>query len=574
MLQPGNPFPIQVIKPMMKEFSGTLCNFYIVALTVLLPLYTRGTYVMLGDDKYALFYNISLLCLGLGAVTMLAGWLTKTVEMLQTVGGKGWPRRKTLSGKRGIRAVMSGLSFSPTDICVFFYGLVAVVSALFSSYGAAAWTGYQDWHMGAISQLLFVCIYFFVSRRYQGSPWPVYLWETAFFMVIVLGFCSRLGYDPLRLLEEFNSGDWEYSHLISTIGNINWFCGYCAVALAMPVTGYLKGNNTTKCRILFFVNVLGLLLLIVNGSDTGPVLAAVCLGICLLWSRRNAERFRRTLLLISGVALGLPCYGGLVKILGEAAVKAQPADGPGLSVFEWGGWWLVGIVCIGLYILIGRLADAKGVGRHGIANVDEKKNTSRRIIDDKARKKITGVTKQEAMVNSLWLGMMLLALLAALAGSVWYLSGLSGSAAWISGRGALWQLSWQGFLRGDWKQKLLGAGPDCFAQYIYSTFTPAELPTVEGYWAQATFANAHNQWLNHLVNTGLLGLTCVLAIFSAALKRYRGYLPGILALAMYGANSLVSFQQVLSTPLFFLMLGICEYTVRQEKCEWRKAYKN
>ena len=35
-----------------------------------------------------------------------------------------------------------------------------------------------------------------------------------------------------------------------------------------------------------------------------------------------------------------------------------------------------------------------------------------------------------------------------------------------------------------------------------------------------------------------------------------------MAIAMYGAHSLISFQQVLNTPLLFLVLGVCEQRMR------------
>ena len=551
-------FPYRRAGPMIKEFTGMLCNLYIVALTLLLPLYNRGTYVMLGDAKYSLFQSASLFCLGLWAVTSLVGWLAQTMDMLRTVGTKEW-------FMRSIHRVRVKRFPPLMDVCVLLYGGAVVISALCSSYGATAWTGYQDWHMGAISQWLFVGIYFFVSKEYQGNGWPIYLWETAFFVVMILGFCSRFGFDPLGLLEGFSSGDWEYSHLISTLGNINWSCGYCSVALAMPVAGYLRGNATVKRRLLYVVSVAGLLFLCVQGSDTGPVLAVVCLGVCLLWSRNNVEYFRRTLLLASGVAFGLPCYSILVELLGERALKAQPADGVGITVFGWGGWWLVGVILAGLSILLDKFLNMKLSRQTCISEVDETQSRHSITLDHKVRRSVLEAIDREAVVKGLWLGMVLVAAALAVSGGVWYLSRLVNSAGWISGRGALWRLSWQGFLKGSWKQKLLGAGPDCFAEYIYSTFAPSELPVVEGHWAQAIFANSHNHWLNHLVNIGLLGLVCAMGIFAVSLMQYRRYLPGMLVLAMYGINSLVSFQQVLSTPLFFLMLGLCEYTLRWER---------
>ncbi|MDE7045070.1 MAG: hypothetical protein K2O97_08700, partial [Acetatifactor sp.] len=76
------------------------------------------------------------------------------------------------------------------------------------------------------------------------------------------------------------------------------------------------------------------------------------------------------------------------------------------------------------------------------------------------------------------------------------------------------------------------------------------------------YANAHNEWLNTLVNLGILGVAALAGIYIGGMKRYRKVLLGMLVIAMYGINSLISFQQVLSTPLLFMVLGLCEYQMR------------
>lgn len=123
-------------------------------------------------------------------------------------------------------------------------------------------------------------------------------------------------------------------------------------------------------------------------------------------------------------------------------------------------------------------------------------------------------------------------------------------------------LTLQGFGQNEILQKLFGVGPDCFAEYMYSAFATGDLPALGGRWAGTIFANAHNEWLNHLLNLGLAGTVCYLGIFVSGLRRYRKFLPGILALVLYGTVSLTGFQQVLSTPLFFMTLGIAESFAR------------
>lgn len=496
------------------EFLRLLCNLYIIALTVVLPLYTGGTYRQLGDNKYILFRNLSLLCLGL----WMAASMTEVIR-----------RRKESGGAPGDRVKLRKMS--AVDICVLLYGVSVLFSALFSKYGNTAWLGYTEWYMGVVSQLMFVGIYFFVSRCYDGKKYPVYFWTAAFFIVVLLGILHRFGLDPLGLMKEFNSGDWEYSHMLSTIGNINWFCGYCSVALAVPLGKYLRAGSRWKCVLLYLVSAAGLFLLFIQGSDMGVAIMAAGLFICLLWGIKDGVVFRRTFALIGTVCFLIPSYGLLASFLGQEVIKALPPDSIGWNVINLPVWWPAGALCMILWIMFCRLSGC----------AEEKVQRYARI----------------AIVGALFL--------AAAAGGLIFLIRRPMDEMWGSGRGTIWNLAFQGFLKNGWPQKLIGVGPDCFAEYIYTVFTWEELSFMTGRWANAVFANAHNEWLNHLVNLGIMGTGCYLGIFVSGIKRYRRYLPGILAVVMYGVASLVGFQQCMSTPLLFLILGMCEGSFEGEK---------
>ena len=150
---------------------------------------------------------------------------------------------------------------------------------------------------------------------------------------------------------------------------------------------------------------------------------------------------------------------------------------------------------------------------------------------------------------------------------IWYILRLQGSnfVEWGNRRGMLWQMAWQGFYRGDLKQKLLGAGPDCFAGYLGEILPGGTTLFDQGYFAGSVFTNAHNEWLTTLINMGILGVVAYLAVFIAAFRKYRDDSFAVLLLLTYGVYSLISFQQVLNTPLFFLLLGSCEATSREHK---------
>ncbi|MDE6168054.1 MAG: hypothetical protein K2G28_06310, partial [Acetatifactor sp.] len=79
-------------------------------------------------------------------------------------------------------------------------------------------------------------------------------------------------------------------------------------------------------------------------------------------------------------------------------------------------------------------------------------------------------------------------------------------------------------------------------------------------------------WLNQLVNTGILGVCCYGGIFFCGAVRYRKDMAGLMALALYTVNSLVSFQQVMNAPLLFLILGICESRRRRRLQDENRNY--
>lgn len=505
------------------EFLSLLCHLFIIGLTAALPLYTGGTYWKLGDTKYTLFRNMAVFCLGI--------WLAASV----------WEGTRRLVLRRGRRGGEAGLPqaaagdrrrLSSVDGWMLGYGGAVILSALFSRYKATAWFGYNEWYMGALSQILFVGIYFFVSRCYDKKQYSLLTGEAAFFAVLVLGMCHRLGMDPLGLLQGFGTDSWEYSHMLSTIGNINWFCGYCSVFSAFSVAACVKGESRRKRLAAYVVSVMALTLLMIQGSDIGIVLVAVCLFVCLVLGVRDAGIFRRTVALGTGVSLLLPLYGLLTRLLGPSAREAIPPDGFSRMLADWQGWWLLAVSGAALYVALGRLMRREG---------------------------------KRPAVRCIAAGAVVLLALTGVAGVLVFSLRGSFEAGWGNGRGALWALTLQGFLQGDFLQRLLGVGPDCFAEYIYAAFARGALPELGGRWAGTVFANAHNEWINHLLNLGVAGTVCYLGIFVSAARRYRRYLPGLLALVLYGTVSLTGFQQVLSTPFLFLALGLSERNAGKEE---------
>ncbi len=501
------------------EFFGTLCNLYMIVILVVIPLYTGGTYYQLGDRKYQIFYNVSLVCLGLWLVFTVGAALLRCLHK----------SRKEIfaAAKKGVKKFCG----NPVDLSMLIYGAVVLLSAFFSNYGNTAWMGYRDWHMGAVSQILFVGIYFLVSRNYDGSVYPLYLGELALFLITLLGIGNRLGWDPLGLYAPFRETDWEYCNMLSTVGNINWLCSYLGVMLAFPVAGYLNSQKKGKSAAFFLISALGLMLLVVQGSDIGVWMAAACVIICLLagcfplYRHRFRTFFKRGMALLAAVMVLLTAMGWLAGLRGTLRMIPSDSFLQG-SLSHIGPWAAGAILLCGISILLWLLPAS---------------------MEKPAEKAV-----------------LVMGFLTVTAGGIWYLVRSPQGDFWGSGRGVLWSAAWKGFLEAGFLQKLLGAGPDCFAEYLYAIMPAQEIYRGGGHWGRAIFANAHNEWFNQLVNVGLLGTAAYLGIFVCAWKRYRGMILGVLGILLYLINSLTGFQQVMNAPLLFLVLGLCENRVRKE----------
>ena len=535
------------------EFLRLLCNLYLTALLVALPLYTGEGYWNLGDTKYTLFKNITLLCLGI--------WLAAELSIGIWRGARRVGRRAAGRSRRP--------GFGAMDWAVASYGVCVLLSALCSRYGDLAWTGYEGWYMGAVSQLMFVGIYFFVSRRYDGARWPLYLGEAALLAVTALGLLHRLGIDPLKLLVYWNYRNWEYSHMLSTLGNINWLCGYYSVALALAVAHFLWEERRWLRAVLYVAAVLSFVLLGVQGSQGGLLILAVCAAGCFLLGREKPEVLARLWLLLAGFFLCMPLMGLGMELRGDKA--AVVADGNVFGYVGWYVWVIAGGACLAVCLWLVKRGPVRG-------------NRGSRMGHPQARAALIGA----------------LAVCVAAALFVLLQHGIGDSFG--SGRGFLWRIALEGFGQADGKAKLLGAGPDCYGVAVFGRLGAGTDVWKGEHWEGAVFTNAHNELLSQLCNVGILGTLSYLTIFLTGFWRYgRGCMEacrggpaqsregrggqgkaegrlacpagedscylwaGLLAIAMYGAHSLISFQQVLNTPLLFLALGICEQKMRARK---------
>ena len=519
------------------SFSGFLCDIvisvYMIVILMVLPLYNKG-YARIGTEKETFF----LKTMTYGAKTLLPVFLLWLLFRLVTAVQKKelpkfteWP---------------AGLwkNLSVTDRFAVFYGIAVLVSYLFTNYREEALWGTASWRMGMWTQLGAVIVYFMISRMWQWKSWIPALVLPVSAVVFSLGYVNKFGLLPV---------DPEYvtPSFISTIGNINWYCGYLVTILFGGVYLLWRMEEMTWKKLLLMAYVtIGFASLATQGSSSGIVTFAVAMFVLFGMSVRDSGRmevFWQEMTMFSAACL-ITCVLRRLNIFSRELILEGITD---LLTFSIAGIFMTILSGIILYWI--------------------HRTRVRRSYPEKLLHRIyCGIA---IAVPVMILLVLLLTLINTVTGGAltpgitdpevtkW----LTFNVSWGSARGGTWAAGARCFWEADFLHKIFGVGPDCLYAFLSNEGSVGLQTMVNDRFGGNRLTNAHNEWLTTLINLGALGTTAYAAVFLTALRKYRRNSMAIMLLFTYGMHSLISFQQVLNTPFFFLLLGVCEAEQRMNQ---------
>ena len=507
-------------------FCNVVISVYMVLILAVMPFYFTNGYGRIGTDKYEFFRGITVSAGGIILPLVVISLGIKWAEVIKNPQLCREERRKLLLGP-----------VSSTDIFAMLYGAALIFSWLYSEYResgdyGSAWTGARGWYMGLSTQLLFLGLYFGVSRLWRPNKWLPALWIPVTFVVYVLGYCDFL----------------------STVGNINWYCGYM-VTVFFGILYYWWRTTEERSWVtgmLAVYCVTGFGALITQGSNSGFLtLTVMCLSFFVL-SAKCGVRMQRFWL--TAVCLGCAAtitYGlrsffpGRFKFPDALVelVTNTPAAGlllvVSLCAYGCVKYWNDHDMYPGAFLIrFAKLLTSLLMG-------------------------LLGLFVFAIVINTLFPGNF---------GKVSEWSILTFNEKWGSLRGATWIAGIRCWTAQSFAGKLLGVGPDCMANYIYSGSDPELLDMVQREFEGKILTNAHCEWLTILVNVGLLGAVAFGGMMISAIRRYLKCGKGnILAgacgmgLLAYTVHNVVSFQQTMATATMFLVLGMGEAFLRQQE---------
>ncbi len=531
---------------------------YLVVILVVLPFYFyRDTgYTTIGSSKSELFQRW-----GIGLARMFVHILLLYLVFAFFC---WWKENRKTKHKAAllINKFLDGLSV--TDKFVIFYMAGLCLSYYYSPYPEVAQMGTSGWYMGFFPQIVMAGSYFSMKKLLPETlaKWTAAVMLLASFGVFLLGVLNRYGFNPLGMASAGPT-------FISTIGNINWYCGYWTVLFPMGAGMFLlygreSGKEKRKLSwqraALGIFTAVGFAAGITQGSDSGMFALAAML-LLLGWlagsSRERLERFFEMLLIFCAALMILaviqwrwPDRNQYITWIYRLLVQTPLPWGAGMGIFL-------------VYVFLVK-------GKRG--------ELCRRVFN------VVWRTMTVFFCAAVLLFAVAIAVNTKHPGSLGRFSEIplfTFSKDWGSFRGGTWRAGITTWQSQDVLHKIIGTGPDTMASFIYEGSNSRLLEEVREQFGNSRLTNAHGEWITVLSNLGIMGVLSFggmiisgIVCFVRAGKKAEGKCAaGALCAACgislfcYTINNIFSFQQVMNITQMFLVMGLGGALLRQIKGE-------
>lgn len=552
--------------------------FYLIMVGVVLPFYyhPETAYMTIGSGKAEFFNKWAFGTTKAAGVFLLLYLLTAAVRQFLL-----WKKdRNRKAGGASLWTVMKAgcqnfwQSLTGTELFAVCYIAALCISYLLTDYPEFAKMGADGWNMGFWPQILFLFFFLLLERTLTTgmAKAGIGLMLSASTVVFLLGLLNRYGVNPLHM-ESSGPG------FISTIGNINWYCGYWSVLFTVSCGIFLfrekvlPGSRSAQQapvsvlhRVLPVLSgiavVIGFATGVSQGSDSGLLVLAAMTLILGCFAGEEKEGLRHFIELLLLFCVSLTGLFALQHLFPERN-KYQTAGYLFLSGKPWGLIFGVLLLCLYFFLFIEKNNCANGQMKTVKNNCDNKLTgtVNRGIVwTYRAWQILTGLS---AAMLVLYIGLLIFntthtGVITALDGNALFTFNTS----WGSSRGATWSIGIHTFLAQNFEHRLFGVGPDSMAAYLYQSENSTLLAEVRATFGDKRLTNAHGEWITVLVNTGLMGLLSFAAMIISAVgtmfsRKQKTLVKACgLAVLCYTLHNIFSFEQMMNISQMYLVMGI------------------
>lgn len=519
-----------VLKSGIDWLTNYFVSAYIVFIMAVLPFYTEHGYSYIATEKSLFFRRCSIYMgciLGPLLILNLTYGLAVCIQQkksLRDIWG-------TVRGKLTLADGFAGV-----------YALALTASYLCTDYREEASWGADGWYMGFYTQLILLCIYFLVSKLWRPRKEIFFLMLASSWVVFLLGILNRFSIYPVKM-ERASPG------FISTIGNINWYCGYAVTVFfagaALLWQGSVPGKQKERWKnVLLALYVwTGFGTIVTQGSASGIAALGAAMLVMFFLSAGEGQKMVRFWFLAS--LLGAACLlAELWRRIAPGSLNYQDA----LMDFLTDGAFPIVMTIVSLAAL--RITW---------------RSVRKKCYPGKTMEKAAGIIVTILSVSAL-------AYIAALTANTLYPGSIGTlsqygiftfSGEWGSKRGATWAAGIRCFLEQPLLHKLVGIGPDAMEAYLYRDGSQELMQSLQEVFGNHILTNVHNEWLTVLLDTGVLGLASFGGMIVSAggtfLKRMRkNPIAGACGFSVlaYTVNNMFSFQQVMNVTAVYIIMGM------------------
>ena len=502
--------------------AGTLfTTAYLLIMFCIYPFYIENGYVNIGTAKVRFFLLVSLASIGI--LSLIFMWYAFS----------NWQEKR-----RQRRAyLIDWEKVSATDLLVLLFATEVFLSYVFTDYKEEALWGTEGWRIGCITLFLLCGLYYLISRLWEKNAVVFYGMIVASAIVFILGICNRFSFYPIHF-------EIVEPNFLSTLGNINWYCGYLSVVAPVGIGSFLfysKEQENLWQEFLLGVYVILAFMAGLSQGSSSIFLWFLALFFALLWIALENKIYLKRWFILVGM-WGISAQ--LVRLLRYLLPERYNYDTDNLCGYFTGNsisLWIISVAIIcGVIFCREKFPPAAFQG----------KRIRKWII--LAAGATVAIWFCLTMVNTIW-GLSFLG-----EGGNFYFD-----ENWGNGRGATLMAGWRIWKELPFVHKMLGVGPDCFSAYAYGM--PELSDFLRQQFGSARLTNAHCELFTLLINTGIFGVVFYVGIFAsfigrclkAGKTRWLYYVFAVCAFC-YFVHNMVSFAQVLNLPFVFLLMGMGE----------------
>ena len=506
---------------------------FVLFMLIVFPLFFRNYYIDIQTSKYLAFRTAAIVFL----LIILA------VEIVTLIARQGKARNEA-----GMSREFSPAALIQTGKWFLIFSLILaaaiVLSQLTTLWPQDALSGEVSRRMGTKSWLLCIASGAALSMSFRYRKWMKYVLFAGGSLIVLLGILNFWGIDPLGMYENLVKG--QHAFFLGTIGNKNVTSNFLCLLVPVALGALYLAEEKTDRILAAILAGLGIYEGFAASSDSfliGCVGAFLIFLWCSLEDCRKMGRFWNLCVLFYLTEIVMK----ITLLIGQA----RGSEAPFFLVFPADG--LIGL-CMKPSFLIG-----SGIVLALLILLERKVFAAKENFPYKKIRKILFCVIGAAAV----IGILLFII-----ANVRYGNGAQeASGLWKrlvlpdefgSNRGYIWKRSVSIYSDFSLKEKLFGCGPDCFL-FAAADQYGEEMVALYG----APFTDAHCEFLQMLVTTGILGVIgyfgLLISSMAAALKKTAARpaaLIGAAALGAYLLQGIVNNPTVTVTPILFTVLGI------------------